>query len=297
MSKRLIGLLAALLVLAPIASRAEEGPGTVYSKDKYPEELAKRPLTLPAGMAEIYVPVNVNLSKDETIAGVTEFGPFKPVRINPSVYFGITDDIMVGLYTEVEPATPMFAGLCLTGESKGCYPFQGVGKGGFLAPVLNTIAGEGVVSLLRKDDYQLAAFAGVEFLTIADPTIARARFGLSEKWAMGNFALPVKLGVHIGLNNRDLAPGLTDDTLFVDAEPTLNVTKELAVFVRAAMGSNFSNFSDLITIPVGAGFEYAVNHNVDFGAKFEFGNLLGKHAAGVDATDDRLGTVFAKVRL
>lgn len=292
MSKRLIGLLAALCTLAPIGARAEEGPGTIYSKDKYPEELAKRPVTLPAGMAEVYVPLNVNLSATETIPGSTEFGAFKPVRVNPSVYYGVTNDVSVGLYTETEPVTPRFAGLCLTGTSNGCYP-AGAGKGGFLAPVLNTIAGEGVVSLFRKEDYQLAAFAGLEFLTIADPTLLRARFGLSEKWAHGNFALPVKLGVHFGLTNRSAAAGITDDNFFVDAEPTYNVTEQLAVFVRAAFASNFNNFSDLITIPVGAGFEYAATHTFDVGAKFEFDNLLGKN----NTTDERLGTVFVKVRL
>ncbi|HZZ85028.1 MAG TPA: hypothetical protein VFE30_10865 [Anaeromyxobacteraceae bacterium] len=292
MSKRLIGLFAALCTLAPVGARAEEGPGTIYSKDKYPEELAKRPVTLPAGMAEVYVPLNVNLSTTETFPGVTEFGAFKPVRLNPSVYYGVTNDITVGIYTETEPVTPMFAGLCLTGTSNGCYPIQGAGKGGFLAPVFNTVAGEGVVSLVRKDDYQLAFFGGLEFVTISDPTLLRARFGLSEKWAHGNFALPVKLGVHIGLKNRDLVPGLTDDTLFVDAEPTYNVTEQLAVFVRAAFGSNFNNFSDLITIPVGVGFEYGVNHNFDVGAKFEFDNLLGKN----NTTDERVGTLFAKAR-
>jgi len=281
MSKRLIGFLAALVMLAPIAVRAEEGPGTVYSKDKYPEELAKRPLTLPAGMIEVYAPVNINLSTDLVA---------KPVRVNPSIYFGVTNNISVGLYTEVEPVTPMFAGLCFGGEDRGCYPV--VGKGGFLAPLLNTIAGEAVVSLIRKDDYQLAAFAGVEFLTISNPTLARARIGLSDKWAMGNFALPLKVGMHFGLTNRDLAPSLTKESVFVDVEPTYNVTQQLAVFGRVAFGSDFTNFSDDIVIPVGFGLEYAVNHSFDVGAKFEFGNLLGKNST----TDDRLGTVFFKAR-
>ncbi len=288
MSKRLSGLLAALCLLAPLGARAEEGPGTVYNKANYPEELAKRPVTLPAGMAELYVPLNVNLSTDEGV-----FGPLKPVRVNPSLYYGITDDVTVGLYSEVEPFTPMFAGLCLTGESNGCYPIQGLGKGGFLAPVFNTIAGEGVVSLLRKDDYQLAAFGGLEFITIGDPTLLRARVGLSEKWARGDFALPVKLGVHIGLTNRQIGNvDVNTDSFFVDAEPTYNLTPQLAVFVRAALWSTFDHLSDNVIVPVGAGFEYAVSHSVDVGAKFEFDNLLGDN----NTVDERVGTLFAKAR-
>lgn len=297
MSKRLTGLLVALFLLAPLGARAEEGPGTVYTKANYPEELVKRPVTLPAGMAELYVPVNVNLSTDQTLGltdgTTTEFGTFKPVRVNPSIYYGLTDDVSVGLYTELEPTTPMFAGLCLSGESNGCYPIPGYGKGGFLAPVFNTIAGEGVVSLLRKDDYQLAAFGGLEFITIGDPTMIRARFGLSEKWARGNFALPVKLGVHIGLANRQVdGLNVNTDSFFVDAEPTYNLTPQLAVFVRAAFASTFDNFSDGIVVPVGAGLEYGVTHTFDLGAKFEFDNLLGKN----NTVDERVGTVFAKVR-
>jgi len=297
MSKRLIGLLTALVMLAPIAARAEEGPGSVYSKDKYPEELAKRPLTLPAGMVEIYAPLNANLSA--SVGG--ESLAFKPVRINPAVYFGLTNDITVGLYTETLPTTPMFAGLCLTGESNGCYPIAGAGKGGFLAPVLNTLAGEAILSLMRQDNYQLTVFGGLEFLTIAEPTLMRARVGFGAKYGVGNVAIPVKVGAHFGLTNRDAVAGLvpwwTKDSVFVDVEPTFNVTRELAVFVHAGFGSDFTNFSDDIEIPVGVGVEYALNHNFDVGAKFEFENLLGKeHLLSRSGLDERLGTVFLKAR-
>jgi len=247
-------------VAAP-ASAAERGAGSVYTKESYPVALVDRPLTLAAGMLEIDVPVNIEMSKDR-------FG--KPVSIAPSLYYGVGDSVTVGIFHET--------GLCLTGTDNGC------------AKVYNDVGAQGILSLYRSGDYQLVAKLGLDVARISDPTVLQGRGGLAGKGTFGRFALAWDAGVTVVLTNR--APG-GNESLDVTLTPQIQILDSLAVVATIGLSSPFESFSDVYQIPVGFGLELTPVRSLDVGARFAFTNLLGKFSTA----DARVGQVFVRFRL
>ena len=216
--------------------------------------------------------VNVNLS-----AGAVG----KPVSLAPSVWYGISDNLSIGLthdggttgmsprpgirVTTIEIGTVIDTevsgvGICVTGTGDGnCpKPYDNVG-----ADVLIGVA---------SGKLGFAAHIGVDVLSIDQMTIG-ARLG-----GLGRFALASKIAlvfdprVQVGITDRDFNGDGLDVPIWVWFEPS----PTLGFYLHTGIAGPFDGFADAFNVPVGVGASIRAGAKLTLGADFQFTNLLGK---------------------
>ena len=103
-----------------LAVLVSTGTGTVSAQSEGDEGVAaevteEQQMTLPAGRVFVEVFAEINLSADAAL---------KPLSIAPDLWYGVNDELTVGLVHSARGATGLFGatgnGLCLTGEDNGC---------------------------------------------------------------------------------------------------------------------------------------------------------------------------------
>jgi hypothetical protein len=267
--RTVLSAVTALCAVAALPARAAEehvgGAGTVYSKDQYPyAELVKRPLTLSAGLIQLDVPLEANLSKDHV---------GEPWWIAPSVDLGVTDDLTVGLYHPIH-------GICLAGTSNGC------------REVYDDLGARGTLGLFRDPGGQLAVRAALFAESFKD-SLFNGSVGAAYKRTLGNAALVLEADLDIALNKRD--ERAWNETLNLAAEGQLQLGEGLAVLGRIGYAKPIDVNGAVAApghfIPVGFGVEYEPIAKVDVGAEFTFDNLLGENSTA----DERSGRVFLRM--
>ncbi|BDG06723.1 hypothetical protein [Anaeromyxobacter oryzae] len=261
--------LAALCLPAALPARAAEGhgggAGTVYPKDDYPyAELVKRPLTLSAGIIQLDVPVESNLSKDEV---------GKPWSIPLSLDFGLSDDLTIGVFHQT--------GLCFAGTSNGC------------ERVYDDLGARATLGILRDPGGQLALRAAVLAQSLKDSLYAGS-IGAAYKRTLGNLALVLGVDYVASLTKRDERS--VKDELAGDAELQLQIAEGLAAFGRIGYTKFLGEAAGVdlgYWVPVGFGVEFEPVSRLDVGVDFTFDNLLGKDGTA----DERSGRVFVRLFL
>ncbi|HXN54882.1 MAG TPA: hypothetical protein VN874_01340 [Myxococcales bacterium] len=274
------GLLALALSIggAAQAESARSSDSTeVYTRDDWPDELVKRPLTLAEDLTQIDLPVVFNLTKD--FVG-------KPVTIPLRLAYGVTDGFTLAITHQT--------GLCLGGTSNGC------------AKVYNDVGLQGLFSLVPSGIFQAALAAGAVLPSITEPFLAAARVGFDTRFGRGPIALRIDPRVQIGLNERNPPPlGLGSsvavanrDALEVPVTLQLQAMPNLALWVGSGVFGQLNplvgSFSDSYAIPLSFGAAYT-SGDVDVGAQFAFPYVRGP--VGLSGTDIRVGEVFASFRL
>jgi hypothetical protein len=254
-------------------SSTQDGAGGTYTKENWPLELTRRPLTLAPGMAEITIPVNINLSPD--LVG-------KPIFLNPSIYYGVTRDITVGVRH--------FVGLCVTGASNGC------------PDVYNDVGIDSVFSLVRSQAFDVALGLGLDMFRITDPTTLAAEARVQFKYGTGPVALVFIPTLAVGLANRDeVAPTTTGfalhqlgpfaqesignrESLSLPLQLEVQLASPLAVFgtvsVSGPLDPPVGTFGDFYSVPVNAGIQLALSRQVDVGALLSWPMLAGPNHNG-----------------
>lgn len=253
------------LCAAAAAQGTRYGRGESYTKDSWPEELVKRPLTLAEGLGQLDVPVIFNLSSDQV---------GKPVFVPLRLAYGVTSTATLAITHET--------GLCLTGTSNGC------------AKVYNDVGLEGLFSVVPRGPFQVALAAGLQLVSLSDPFAVAGVVGFDSRYGSGPVALRFDPRLSFGLNERDAG---NRETLILPVTLQLQATPNVAVSVGSGLigplNPLFGTFADLYAIPLLFGVTYTTSR-VDVGASFAFANL---HAIGTSsATDARLGQVFASLR-
>jgi hypothetical protein len=282
--------LALALSIAGAALAQNDGMSTesyAYSKDTWPAEVLKRPLTLAQGLAQLSLPVNFNLSTDAV---------GKPVYVPALLAYGVTDSFTLALTHN--------NGLCLTGTSNGC------------PKVYNDVGLQGVYSISPRGDLQAALIAGVQLPSLSDPFVSAVVVGFDSRYTTGSVALRFDPRLAIGLSGRDSsfietfpqpvdldfhgAPviGGNRETLFLpvalQVQPAANVALTLGSGVAAQLDPATGTVGDSVSVPIGLSAAYTASR-FDFGASFGFPNL--RASGTTSATDLRVGQVFASVRL
>lgn len=279
---------AALFTTITITSaRAAESLGD--RRDRWPTEVTKRPLTLGTGMLELWVPVNLNASKD---------ADWKPVTSNPSIAFGVTDEWTIGLRHLV--------GLCFGGASNGC------------TNVYNDVGAFTRISLMRGAGLDVAVQGGVDATRWSEPRMWAANAGLILRAGGGALALTAAPSVSFGLKDRDTTPSrttafgwnvgsydiTTPETTFGNKEwlsvPVtfgLQLGPALAVEVGASLEGpvnppSGTSFSDVYRIPAGAALIVTPFKYLDVGAALTFPEFAGKN----DTRDSRVLALFLALR-
>jgi len=296
MRNRKLGAAAAAGLLAGFLSAPAGAQESVLDrpieKEGWPTEIIRRPLTLARGMLELVVPLDVTLSARR--AG-------EPVFLAPSLYYGVTDELTLGVRH--------FLGLCLSGSAHGC------------PKTYNDVGLEAIWRLRHEAGSDLAVAAALDASPISDP------FTLSgEVRLIGRFGSPISLALapalNFGFNERDaplvkatamafplatypfgwveLSAG-NREFLSLPVALTFQVTPVLAVSLAGALDGPLDpptgDFGDFYRIPIGMAVVVSPTNLFDAGASFTFLNLLGKQLPGGDAADQRGLQIFAALRI
>lgn len=260
--------------------------------EEHPAAVVDRSLTLPAGLLEVWLPLGVSLSNG---AGG------EPTFLNPSISYGVSDGLTVGLRH--------LLGLCVSGTDGNCPEvYNDVGLDVLYAPV-------------RSERLDVAGGVTVSLAPIADPTAVTAEVRLPIKLRRNPLAVVLSPSVNFGLNERDdgtpvvrkrygvaFSAGTYD--VVIPAETSANrevlrvpltvqfqLRPEVALLAGAsldgALDPPVGNFGDAYRVPVMAGLVFVPGRFVDLGAALAFPDLLGKDGTA----DDRFLSVFAALRI
>ncbi len=259
------------------------------ARDRWPMEITKRPLTLGAGMVEVWAPVQLNASKD---------ADWKPVTLNPSLALGLTDQWQIGIRHLV--------GICLGGASNGC------------PNVYNDVGAYTRFSLGRSGGLDVAVQGGVDLTRFQEPRNWAAWGGVLLRAGGGAVAFTVAPAVSFGLKDRDTIASrsqpiawnlgtydvVTNETTFGNKEHLsvpVTLQLQLAPAIALAVGGSLEgplnpvvgSFSDVYRIPLGAAVVLTPFRYLDLGASLTFPAFAGKN----DTRDIRALSVFAAFRI
>jgi hypothetical protein len=264
-------------LLAPAVALAQTGtvtqtpavtaaPSDPLAKENWPVNMVDRPLGVSAGMVQADVNGVTTLTKDA--AG-------KPVTLPLAVWYGVTNQLQLGLVHS--------NGLCLSGKSNGCSKvYDDVGL-----QALYSITGRG-------GNFELAAWSQLNYTSFDKGTL-NLQVGPAINWVIaGNAALLAYPGLQIGLDKRDELGN--KEALVAPVFLYFRAATHVAPVLYTGVSGPLDGFSDAYRIPVGAGALVGINKTLDVGARFDFSNLLGKHASGVGAADERALLVWLSVR-
>jgi hypothetical protein len=301
-ARRLAAALAALALSTPAAGQALEA-------HDWPNEITQRPLTLPAGMAEIWLPLTANLA---------DGSEFEPYWLNPSIRYGVTDNLMLGLRH--------FVGVCPAGEENGC------------GEVYNDVSVDALLAVGSGRGVSFGLGGAINYAPIEDDPAWSAEVRLVARAGGGAFALTASPTLNIGLNDRDggtdvlpgevpplkwtgtplnlgsydvltlaVTPG-NREYLLVPVTLQLQLGELFAVAAGASLNGPLNaedlDFGDVYTIPVSVAGVFTLHPMVDVGAALTFPNLAGadfdEEGASfqlANGTDERLLSIFATFRL
>lgn len=269
-----------------LAARAHAQPET-ESEAKPPETPAAGAeggdqLTLQKGRLLLDAFVEISLSTDAV---------FKPFSISPDVWYGVTDDITVGLIHSATGTTGFIGGvgnsLCLSGTSGGCSDFYR--NVGFEARYKLTTGG-----------FAWAADGGLHVLRLSDPLQLAIKVGAVGRWHSGPLAVELEPNLFFGLTNRDsstvggvVIPG-NQDVLDLPVTALYSITPMIAAALQVGVVLPFENTGDTYSIPLSIGGHYRVNDSLNVSLAFSLPRLVGGGSGtGADTRTLTLGGTYA----
>lgn len=269
-------LLGSVLVAGAVAPAAAEDVTITPSSVADAKAPDTDQFNLPKGKLAIDAFLGIDLSKD--LVG-------KPVSLSPDVWYGVTDDITVGLvHSTVGTTGFLVAGdtsLCLTGTDNGC------------AKVYNNVG----LDLRYRLKTPLSLDAGLYFPSMS-PFEAQIKVGLDGRWRFlpdRKLAVEVQPALFFGLNKRDdaAATGTTTvvlgnkDFLYIPVTGSYQVIDKLDVALQIGLATRLENIGDLYTVPISLAGRYAVNDKLSVGLALAFPRLIAKHGMNEGAIDAR----------
>lgn len=193
-------------------------------------------MTLPEGRLLVQAAIPINLSTDLA---------FKPVSLSPDVWYGLTDDLSLGLTHSSAGGGGFYGGagtsLCLTGEDNGCLD------------IYRNAALLGRYSLLDAG-IGLAAQGGLTIGSI-DPLTLGVQLGVAGRWEMAPIAVVFQPTIGIGVTERDAG---FSDTFALPVALMYDLMPELALGLQTGVAFAFEDIGNTWVIPVSLGGRYAV---------------------------------------
>ena len=264
------------------------GPGTgtvsAQSQDEgaAAEVTEERQMTLPAGRAFVQVFAEINLSADLAL---------KPLSIAPDLWYGVSDELTVGLVHSGRGATGFFGlpgnGLCLTGADNGC------------PDVYHNVGIDARYHFYRSGGITAAADGGL-FARSFDPFALALKVGATGRWQSGQLAVDLAPSIFAGLTERD-PEGAVDVEVTSNKEVFLlpvtaiyAVTPQLGAAVQAGVQVPFEETGDAWTFGLAIGAQYLVTEQVSADLAFSLPLLAGgPDGTGADARVLTLGVGYA----
>jgi hypothetical protein len=236
-----------------------------------PPETGDDQFTLPKGKLFIDGDIGINLSKDLA---------FKPVSLSPDIWYGVTDDLTLGLVHSGEGTSGLIGSsvgtsLCLTGNSKGC---------------------DDIYSNVGLDArYRLKgpiAFDGGIYVLDFDPSLfLDIKLGLLARKQWGKFSLETNPNLFIGLTKRSAG---NKEHLTIPVTASYQVIPKLSLGLQPAITTPFSHAGDFWRFALALGLRYRVNDHLDLGLAFALPDLAGgDQTTGADLRTLTLGVAYA----
>ena len=259
------------IVLAVLAAMYSASAVAQEATVPGPEE---QQLTLPGGKLFLDAFLEVNLSKDFA---------FKPVSLAPDLWYGINDDLTLGLVHSGRGATGIFGsvgdGICFTGKSNGC------------AKIYDNVGIDARYQLLRKSSISLAADGGL-YAGSFDPFMLSFKVGALARFYKGAFSFELDPSLFFGLTKRSEG---NKEVLAVPATFMYAVMPKLGIAVQFALTAPFSD-SGWTTFGASVGVQYFITDQLILDAVFSLPAMMAGDlvlAEGVDARTLTLGVAYA----
>jgi hypothetical protein len=266
-----IALASALVGASGLTARADE-PTTADASTSVPDELV-----LPRGKLLLDAFLEMNLSSGAV---------FKPVSITPDLWYGVTDDLTLGLVHSGEGANGFIGAvgnsLCL---GSSCTDFY------------NDVGIDARIRLARP----WAVDAGLYVLNFSNPFDLAGKIGISGRWTWHNkLALELQPSLFIGFTNRDPAnppapappSKKNSEELYVPVTLSYMVAPKVDLALQTGLALPFTDAGDTWSVPISIAIRYAVNGKFGIGLAFTFPDLIGGTSTA-DARSLTLGGTYA----
>ena len=227
-------------------------------------------LTLPKGRLLLNAFLGVNLN---------EVG--KPISLSPDIWYGVTDDITVGLVHSGVGASGFIGvvgtSLCLTGADNGCAN-------------LYSNVGADIRYKLKNGMLAYAVDAGVFVADVnAGSLTLVAKLGAVARWHSGPLAVEVQPNAAIGITNRDAVV----DTINLPATVLYTVAPKIDVAGQTGFVLPLKDTGNTYALPLSIGAFFHVNESLTANAAFSLPRLIAGSAGGTDFRTLTLGGTYA----
>lgn len=266
--KTIAWLVASALGAAATTSHAEPAPperdaGTVTDR-----------LTLPRGRVLLSAFAELNLSSDAV---------GKPFSLSPDLWYGVTDELTVGLVHSVAGRTGFASGLgsalCLSGTSGNC------------ARVYDNV-GVDVRYALTTGAFAWAIDGGL-LAQGFDPLRLALKLGAAGRWHADALAVELEPAVFVGLTNRDL----NEDALSLPITGLYAFAPKLSGSLQTGVILPLEHTGDGWAIPLSLGAHYLATAQLRLSLALSLTHVVGgdrwKGASGFDGRSLTLGGAYA----
>jgi hypothetical protein len=262
----------ACIVLAYLAlGTAVASAQTSYTKDNYPQQFNRRPLTLAAEQYEI--------TGDLTF-GLDNNAAFKRIHLTPDFYYGIDKKLTIGVshHYFATPWNNTFTSrsLCIGSACGNAYTN--------ISPDVKYSLTSGDVAVALQGGADVSSFDPAFTLGLRFGALIRVRAGDS-------FFIDMAPSLRLGLIGRNYS----SDFLNLPIRVAYQVSKELAPFLESGLTAPLDGFNRGLLIPLGLGANVALDRQFDLGAALRFPAFLNG-IDGLGPVDFRELGVFGAYR-
>lgn len=179
----------------------------------------------------------------------------KPIRISPHFYWGVTDDLSLGISHQT--------GLCLNDCDK----------------VYNDAGFDLMYYLTGSERFELDLHAGIPIRSF-DPFEIGVQAGVLGRVNIGDVtAFVFDPSLYVGFSERDRG---NRELLLLPFWFYFQASETVVPFVGSGLLGPLDGFFDSFAVPLEGGVLFAVSRDVDLGFSLRFENLLG-HGGNADA--------------
>jgi hypothetical protein len=245
------------------------------------ETVSEQQMTLPGSRFFVQAFFEASLSKDNA---------FKPFSLAPDLWYGVNDQITVGLVHSGRATTGLYGGvgngLCLAGEDNNC------------ADVYANVGLDGRYHFYRSGGITLSGEGGL-FAGPFDPFTAALKLGVVGRWQAGAVAVDLGPNIFVGLSERepegdaDVAIGSNNkETVHLPITALYLLSSQIGLALQLGAVVPMQETGDLYTVGISLGGQYMLSDKMMIDLAFSLPMLVkGDAYEGVDALDVRALTL------
>ncbi len=264
-------VLGATLSIARADTEPEGDPGTAAPlAASVPAGDGNDSLTLPKGRLVLDAFIGISLSTD--LVG-------KPFSISPDVWYGVSDDLTVGLVHSGRGGNGFMGAvntsLCLAGEENGC------------GDIYSNV-GVNARYKLKTGPLSYAVDGGLYARSI-DPLALALKLGIVGRWSKDKLAVELQPNVFIGVTERDL----NKELLSIPVTAYYAVAAQIALAVQIGVQLPFEEIGDTYKVPLSIGAFYGLNESLNLSLAFSLPQIVAGTDGGADVRSLTLGATYA----